>query len=250
MKRFGAAAAIVGFLPLFWASHSQAADVKVYGSTSFKAVLDELGPQFEKATENKLVFAIGPAATLKTQIDQGADFDVAILTLQLMDTLASAGKLDPASRVTIARAGLGVVVGASAAKPDISTDESLKQALLNAKSIGYNGVGSSRASVEAAFGKLGVADAIKSKIHLLDVSAPVAVGKGEVEMGLGPVSEALLVSGVQVAGFFPADVQTYLLLAGGVSSSSRSASAARALLEFLRSPAAGPVLKSKGMEPS
>lgn len=249
MKRFGAVLAAVGFLLPFLSSHSQAADVKVYASTSFKAVLDELGPQFEKATENRLVFTIGPAATLKTQIDQGADFDVAILTLPLMDTLAGAGKFDPASRVTIARAGLGVAVRAGAAKPDVSTDEALKQALLNAKSIGYNGVGSSRASIEATFGKLGIADAIKSKIHLLDVSAPVAVGKGEVEMGLGPVSEVLLVSGVQVAGFFPADVQAYLVLAGGVSNGSRSAGAARALLEFLRSPAAGPVLKSKGMEP-
>jgi molybdate transport system substrate-binding protein len=245
-RAIGACAAVG--LALF-AAQVQAADIKVYASTAVKAVLDEVGPQFERATENKLVFTIGPAGTMKTQIDQGADFDVSILTPPLTDALASTGKIDPASRATVARAGLGVAVRADAAKPDVSTDDALKHALLNAQSIGYNGVGASRVGIEAMMGKLDIADALKPKIKLLNTSAPEAVAKGDIEMGLGPVSEILPVAGAQAAGYFPADMQSYLVFTAAVSSASKNADAAKALIKFLTAPAMAPVLKAKGMEP-
>jgi molybdate transport system substrate-binding protein len=233
----------------FLAVQAQAAELKVFASTAVKAVLEELGPQFEKSTGNKLVFTFDPAAKLKTQIDQGAAVDVAVLTASLNDALATAGKLDPASRMTVARAGLGVAVRAGAPKPDVSTAAALKQTLLNAKSIGYNGVGASRAGTEAMLAKLGIADQVKSKVKLLDVSAPIAVAKGDVEIGLGPVSEVLPVAGAQLAGPYPADVQAYLVFTAGVASASKDADAAKALIQFLAGPAAAPVLKAKGMEP-
>jgi molybdate transport system substrate-binding protein len=249
MKLHRAIVAIIGFgLPLLTA-HAQAAELKVYASTAVKSVLEELAPQFEKATENKLVFSFGPAAVLKTQIDQGAAFDVAILTAPLTDGLANAGKVDAATRATIARAGLGVAVPAGAAKPDVGTAEALKRTLLNAPSIGYNGVGASRAGTEAMLNKLGIADELKSKIKLLEKSAPEAVAKGEVEIGLGPISEILPVAGVQLAGPFPTDLQSYLVFAAAVSSASKDADAAKALIKFLAAPAAAAVLKAKGMEP-
>src|SRR5215831_6670500 len=89
---------------------AQAAELKVYASTAVKAVLEELGPQFEKATGDKLVFTFGLSSAVKKQIDEGAAFDVVILTPALLDGLAAAGKIDPASRVAIARVGSGVAV--------------------------------------------------------------------------------------------------------------------------------------------
>jgi molybdate transport system substrate-binding protein len=242
------AAIAAAALPLL-AVQAQAAELKVFASTAVKAVLEELGPQFEKATGNKLVFTFDPAAKLKTQIDQGDAVDVAILTASLNDALAGTGKLDPASRTTVARAGLGVAVRAGAPKPDVSSANALKRTLLNAKSIGYNGVGASRAGTETMLAKLGIADQVKSKVKLLDVSAPIAVAKGDVEIGLGPVSEVLPVAGAQLAGPYPADLQSYLVFTAGVSSASKNADAAKALIKFLAGPAAAPVLKSKGMEP-
>jgi molybdate transport system substrate-binding protein len=229
--------------------HAQAADIKVFSSTALKAVLDELGPQFEKATENKLVFTIGPAAALKSQIDQGAAFDVAILTGPLLDGLAAAGKIDPATRAAIARSGLGVSVRAGTAKPDVATAEALKRTLLNAKSIGFNGQGASRAGIEAMFVKLGIADDLKSKITLLQTSAPVAVAKGDVELALSPISEVVAVSGAEVAGPVPAEYQSYLVLSAAVSAATKNADAAKSLIKFLTAPSAAPVLKTKGMEP-
>jgi molybdate transport system substrate-binding protein len=250
MKSYrGIAFAMAGLsLPLA-SLQAHAAEMKVLASTAVKSVLEQVSPLFEKATGNKPVFSFGPAAVLKGEIDKGATFDVAILTAPLTGALVKSGKIDAATSATIARAGLGVAVRAGAAKPDVSTDAALKAALLNARSIGYNGVGASRGGSETMINKLGIADALKSKIKLLDVSAPVAVAKGEVDMGLGPISEVLPVAGAQLAGPFPADLQSYLVFAAGASSVSKNAGASKLLIEYLASPAVAPVLKSKGMEP-
>ena len=104
MKIQRVVAVMIGIVLPLLAAGAQAAELKVYASTAVKAVLQELGPQFEKATGNQLVFTFGPAAVMKKQIDEGAAFDVAILTPALTDGLATAGKIDPASRVAIARA--------------------------------------------------------------------------------------------------------------------------------------------------
>lgn len=240
---------ITGLALLLASLQAHAAEMKVFASTAVKSVLEQVGPQFEKETGNKLVFSFGPAAVLKGEIDKGATFDVAVLTAPLNGALVKSGKIDAGTSATIARAGLGVAVRAGAAKPDVSTDAALKDALLKAKSIGYNGVGASRGGSEAMINKLGIADALKSKIKLLDESAPLAVAKGEVDMGLGPISEVLPVAGAQLAGPFPADLQSYLVFTAGASSASKNASAAKLLIDYLKSPAAAPVLKSKGMEP-
>ncbi|MGB6749595.1 MAG: substrate-binding domain-containing protein [Xanthobacteraceae bacterium] len=243
----GGIAALAGLILALAAAQAQAADIKVFSSTALKAVLDELGPQFEKATGTKLVFTIGPAAAMKSQIDQGAAFDVA--TPPLLDALAAAGKVDPATRAVIARSALGVSVRAGAPKPDVGTTDALKRTLLNAKSIGFNGQGASRAGIEAMFAKLGIADNVKPKIKLLDVSAPLAAAKGDVELALSPVSEIVAVSGAQLAGPVPADFQSYLVLSGAVAADSKDAGAAKALIKFLTAPSTATVLKAKGMEP-
>ena len=137
-------AVMIGIVLPLLGTGAQAAELKVYSSTAVKAVLEELGPQFEKATGDKLVFTFGLSSAVKKQIDEGAAFDVAVLTPALIDGLA-AGKIDPASRVAIARVGSGVAVPAGSPKPDVSTAEALKRTLLQAKSIGFTGVGVSRA---------------------------------------------------------------------------------------------------------
>jgi molybdate transport system substrate-binding protein len=231
-------------------TQAHAAQLKVLASTAMKDALERLAPEFEKATGNMLVFTFGPAADLKKQIEGFAPFDVAILTPILTDDLATSGKLDAMSSVRIARVGSGVSVPAGQPKPDLSTVEALKDTLLKAKSIGFNGNGASRAGNEALLQKLGIANAVKSKVKLLDKPAPVAVGAGEVEVGLGPMSEIPLVPGVQVAGPYPASLQTYLIFSGSVSVASQDATAARTLLKFLISPAAAPAYRASLMEPA
>jgi molybdate transport system substrate-binding protein len=249
VKTHRAIAVLIGLsLPLL-AAHAQAADLKVFSTTAFKGVLEDLGPQFEKATENKIVFTFAPTAALKTQIEQGAAFDVAVLTLAVNDALAAEGKITGAPRSTIARAGMGVSVRHGEPKPDVSTVEAFKRALLSAKSIGFNGQGASRAGFEALFNKLGIAEALAPKIKLLQGGAPEAVAKGEAEIGLSPVSEILPTPGADLAGPLPADIQSYLVLTAGIAAASKETAAADAFIKFLTTPAATTVLKAKGMEP-
>ncbi len=249
MKR-GTSIAIILTLSALVAARADAADLQVFSSTALKSVLETLGAQFEKSTGDKLVFTLAPAAVIKTKIDQGAAFDVAIVTPPLLDALVKAGKVDAKTRAVIARSGLGVSVPAGAPKPDVSTPEALKRALANAKSIGFNGQGASRAAVEAIFAKLGMTEALKPKIKLLTGSAPDAVAKHEVELALSPISEIIAVPGAQLAGALPAQNQWYLVLTGAVSAGSTAPERAKALMQFLTAPSALPVLKANGMEPA
>jgi molybdate transport system substrate-binding protein len=100
-------------------------------------VFEELGPQFERLSGHKLVFTWGEAARLKTQIEKGTDFDICILAVSGIDDLIKQGKIAAATRTPLARSGIGVAVRKGAPKPDISTTEAFKRALLNATSIGY-----------------------------------------------------------------------------------------------------------------
>jgi molybdate transport system substrate-binding protein len=140
MKTQGVIAAIAGLVLPLLSGQAQAAEIKVLASTAVKTTLEELGPQFEKATGNKVEFDFAPAAILKTKIDQGTAFDVAILTVPVTDSLAGAGKIDTA-RTTIAHSGIGVAIHKGAPKPDISTTEAFKRTLLDAKSVGFTAAG-------------------------------------------------------------------------------------------------------------
>jgi molybdate transport system substrate-binding protein len=249
MKSHWVAGLVSGFTWLILVTRADAAEIKVLSSTALKGVLLDVGPQFEEATHNKLALTFGPAAAIKTQIDQGAVFDVAILTVPLTDTLVAAGKIDGSTRMIVARGGLGVAIRAGEPKPEISTPESFKRMLLNASSIGYNGQGASRAATDEVFVKLGIAEDLKRKIKLGQTTASESVIHGDVAVGLGPISEILSSSGVEFVGPFPTEVQWYLVLPAGVATASENREGASALIKFLTSPAVGSVLKAKGMEP-
>jgi molybdate transport system substrate-binding protein len=213
-----------------------------------KTALEELGPQFEKATGNKVAFTIGPAAVLKKQIDQGAVFDVVILTTPLTDSLAGEGKVDT-TRIAIAHAGIGVAIQKGAPKPDISTAEAFKRALLNAKSVGLSAAGASGVYLKTLFEKLGIADELKPKLKLLQGAAGEAAANGEVEIGLTQISEILPYANAELVGPLPSDIQSYTYFSAAVSATTKEADAARAFVKFLAAPAALAVIKAKGMEP-
>jgi molybdate transport system substrate-binding protein len=248
MKTQGVIAAIVGLaLPLL-AGQAQTAEIKVLASTAVKTTLEELGPQFEKATGNKVEFDFAPAAILKTKIDQGTAFDVAILTVPVTDSLAGAGKIDTA-RTTIAHSGIGVAIHKGAPKPDISTTEAFKRTLLDAKSVGFTAAGATGAYLKTLFEKLGIADELKPKLKLLQGAAGEAAANGDVEIGMTQISEILPYANAELVGPLPSEVQSYTYFSAAVSAASREADVAKAFIKFLAAPAALAVIKAKGMEP-
>src|SRR5579863_8309928 len=244
MKIQGVMAAIAGLALSL--QTAQAAEIKVLASTAVKTTLEALAPQFEKATGNKVDLTFAPASVLKEKIDQGTAFDVAILTTPIIDGLAGTGKVDTA-RSAIAHSGIGVAIHKGAAKPDITTKEAFKHALLDAKSVGFTAAGATGAYLKTLFEKLGIAEELKPKLKLLPGAAGEAVANGEVEIGMTQISEILPYPGAELAGPLPADIQSYTYFSAAASSTSKEADAAKAFIKFLAGTDALPVIKAKGM---
>jgi molybdate transport system substrate-binding protein len=251
MKIHHAIVAVAALLAMpLVARPAQTAELKVFESNALKAVMDELGPQYEKATENKLVPTVGTTAELRALIDKGETFDVAILTKPALDDLAKQGKVAAAPLVSIGRVGIGAAVRKGAAKPDFSTTEAFKHAMLSAASVGFTKQTPTAANMKVLFDKLGIADQMQGKIKLLDVVVSEAISKGEVEIGLTQMSEIVPHAGIiEPVGPLPPEIQTYTVFGAGVAPGTKNHDAAATLVDFLTSPAAVPVFKAKGMEP-
>jgi molybdate transport system substrate-binding protein len=235
---------------LVWSSSADAAEIRVLCSNGLKAVMEDLAPQFERATGHKIVVKFGLAAGFKQQIEAGEAFDLAVLTPPLIDDLVKQGKLAAGSRAVIARTGLAIMIRAGARKPDVSTTEAFKRALVGAKSIAFAKEGASGVAFAALIPRLGIADALKAKLKPTSTGEEVneLVVRGDAEFGVLPLSEILGVRGADLGGMFPADVQTYITMGAAVSSSAKQGAAARELIKFLTAPTSLPAIKAKGME--
>jgi len=228
-----------------------AAEINVFCTNGVRAVVEELLPQFEKATGTKVVISFEPSTQIKKRIDAGETFDVAFMTTPLIDEAIKAGKLQFESRRFIARSGLGLSIRSGAKKPDIGSVDAFKKTLVAAKSITYATQGASAAPFEALMAKLGIESQVKPKYNLRNTAAQVgeAVASGAVEIGVAPVSEILPVKGVELLGPLPAELQSYVVMAAGVGTGAKEGAAAAELVKFLKSPDHVPVIKAKGMEP-
>ena len=249
INSLGAAAKIGFVILLAQGLAAEAAEVKLMSANPMTEVMKELGPQFERATGHKLVIQYEVASVVKKRIDAGETFDVAILLPPLIEDLIKQGKIDVGTRADIARAGMGVGVRAGAPKPDISSVEAFKHALLNARSVAYSKVGASGVYFLGLLERLGIAEEMKPKLKPTpaDTLAKV-VPNGEVEMIVVPIS-VILVPGAELVGPLPSELQTYINFVAGVGTGAKEPNAAQALIKFLTSPAAAQVLKVKGMEP-
>jgi molybdate transport system substrate-binding protein len=252
MMRHCLTATAVGFAMLLGAGTTAgAAEIKVIASNAMKTVLEELAPAFEKSTEHKVVVQWGAAAPLKIEIEKGAAFDLTILTVGGIDDLIKQGKLAAATRAVLANSGAGVAVRKGAPKPDISTVEAFKRALLNAKSVAYVEQGGTGIYLKALLPRLGIADALKSKLVILPPENPAAhaIANGEAEIGMTQISEILPYAGAELVGPFPAEIQLVTSFAAAVGTSAKQAAPAQALLNFLKAPSAAAVFKAKGLDP-
>jgi len=242
------AAVLLGHL-LFPAAALQAAEIRVLASNGIKAAMEALEPQFERASGDTLTIEFSTAATLKQRIESGEAFDVAILTDDAITDLIRSGKLAPATRAELAAVGIGVGYRKGAAKPDVRTAASLKQALLNAEAIAYTGNGASRPAIDKMIAGLGIGHQLESKSHLVGPGqAPGSVAKGESDLVLTLISEILPEPGVELAGPLPSEFQAYLGMAAASGTKTGNTPAAQALIKFLDGPAAAAMYKAKGME--
>ncbi len=230
---------------------AQAAEIRVLSSNAVKSVLEELKPQLEKATTNTIAFTFDTAAALKGQIENGAAFDLAILTDAGIDDLVKQGKMKSAMRAAFVRSGVGVAIRKGAPRSDISTTEAFKHTLLAAKSVGIVEQGASGIYLKDLFKRLSIADNLKQTLKMVapDVGAGGAVAKGEIEIGLTQIAEILPHAGAELLGPLPPEIQLNTDFAAGVGTNAKEPEGANAVIKFLSTPAAASVITAKGLLP-
>jgi molybdate transport system substrate-binding protein len=225
------------------------AEIHIWTARAIAMVLEEVGPQFERASGHRLSVYSDLPVDFEKRLKAGDPLDVLISGSAPVDQWVKEGKLIAATRTDIARSGIGVEVRAGARKPDISSVEAFKRALLNAKSIVYLRVGSG-IYVHGLLQRLGIAEAVMPKVTRpeSDIVSEL-VAKGEVELGMVVITQILTTPGVELAGPLPAEIQSYVAFAAGISVNSKAPDVAKQLITFLTGTAI-PVIKAQGMEPA
>jgi molybdate transport system substrate-binding protein len=228
---------------------AQAAELKVLAGGSMTASLNELGPRFERATGHKLTLVFDSTPNL-IKAATSAPFDLGVVPVDVMKDAAARARFAPGPTIDIARVGYGVAVRAGAPKPDVSTPDALKATLLKAQSIATIPESAAGAYVLQVFGRLGIADAMKAKTKPQTATGqiPQAVAKGDAELGIF-LTNVLIAPGVELAGPFPAELQNELVFTAAVAADSKEAAAAKAFIDYLKTPEAAAAMKAKGVTP-
>ncbi len=232
-------------------------EVKVLATTAMKTAFDELAPLFERATGHRVVAGFGPSGQIERRIGEWEAADVAILTSAAARDMASRGKVLAASVVDIARSSLGVAVQRGAPRPDLSSAESFKRALLAAKSVAVSrpvGAGLSGAHMAKVFEELQIAKAMEAKLKYGTGGVSGLVGlilaRGEAELGVQQIAELRAVPDIDFVGPLPMPLQSVTSFVAAILASAQRAEAGRKLIAFLTSEAAKRVIAAKGLEPS
>ena len=234
-----------------------ASDIKVLSTTAMKTVFDELGPQFEHATGHRIDATFGPSLQLEKRLGDGEAADMAIVSLAGAKDLVAQGRIVAGSVVDLCGSALGVAVPKGAPKPDLSSVEGFKRALLAAKAIACSkpvGGGQSGVHMAKVFAQLGIADAMQAKAKYGGGGPSGLVGlivlRGEADIGMQQMAELMAVPGIDVAGPLPAELQNVTPFVAATPTNAAQAAAGRAVIAFLTTPAAKAVIKAKGLEPS
>jgi molybdate transport system substrate-binding protein len=244
----------IGAVTTLWlAGATQAAEVHVMISGGLAPAYNALVPEFEKATGNKVVTAYGPSMgttvnAIPMRLDRGEPADVLILVGYALDDLVKKGKA--ANRIDLVNSKIGVAVKAGSPKPDISSTEAVKRALLAAKSVAYSDSASGVYISTEMFKTLGIVDEMKDKAKKIPAT-PVAeiVARGDAELGLQQLSELKAVSGIDIVGLLPESLQKVTVFSAGIASASKEPEAGKALIKFLASPTARKTIVDSGLEP-
>jgi molybdate transport system substrate-binding protein len=232
-----------------------AAEVRVMISGGMTAAYKALVPEFERATGHKVLTAYGPSMGTTTnaipvRLERGEPADVLIMVGYALGDLVKKGKVVADSTVDLVKSPIGVAVKSGTPRPDISSADAVKRALLAAKTIAYSDSASGVYVSTEMFAKLGILDAMKDKARKIPAT-PVGeiVAHGDAELGFQQISELKPVEGIDIIGPLPDALQQITVFSAGIASVSKEPDAGKALIKFLASPAARPELVKSGMDP-
>ena len=239
-----------GALIMTSAASLQAAELKVIAGGSMTASLNALAAPFEKATGHKLSIHFDSTPNIIARVNSGTPFDVVVVPVDVFKDAAAKARFAPGPTIDIARVGYGVIVRAGAPKPDISTPDAFKKALLAAPSIAFLPASAAGAYVTKVFERLGIAEEMKAKTKVQAAPAQIAPAVARGEAGLGVfLTNVLIAPGVELVGPFPGELQQELVFTSAVAADTKEADAAKALIDYLKTQEATAIIKAAGMTP-
>lgn len=211
-----------------------------------------LADDFTKQTGTKVVFDTGTAGQVQKKVESGDTADVIVASAAVMDALERQGLIRPKTTSIVARAGIGVAVRAGAPKPDISTPEKFRAAMLAAKSVIYTDPASGASSgiaTASVFRRLGISGQMMAKTTLQPGGRTAErVASGEIDLAIQNISELLPVKGIAIVGPLPADLQTYTVYAAGIGAKSADTKTAQAFISYMTRAQARPRWTEGGLE--
>jgi len=224
--------------------------VRLLSTLAFMGAIRRLAEPYRTATGTHIEADFAPTLALLKRLRGGEEADVLILTREGIDELIADGSVAAESKVDLARSYVGLAVKAGRAHPDISSEAALRATLLAARSVAYSRVGASGIFFVDLIGRMGIAETINARASIVPSGFTAErLVTGEADIAIQQVSELKLVSGIEVVGPLPRELQTPAPFSGGRLAASRRAAEADRLLRYLASPEAAPVLRESGLEP-
>lgn len=226
-------------------------EIKGISSMATRLVLADLVDAFQRRSDVRVAIESVGGVDAAKRVQAGEAFDVVFLASDAIDKLIAAGRVQAGSRVDLVRSGVAVAVRAGAPKPDISTEDAVRQAVLRARNISYS-TGPSGVALAKLFERWGIAGQIKDRIVTAPPGVPVGslVAKGEVELGFQQLSELMNLEGITVLGPLPPAIQIITTFSAGVCVGTLQAAAVRAMLDDMNSPEASAIKRRHGMDPA
>lgn len=225
--------------------------LKLISSMATKTLLVDLAEAWRAVSPRPLAIESVGGVDAAKRVQAGEAFDAVVLASNAIDQLAAAGHVLTGSRVDLVRSGVSVAVQAGAPRPDIGSEEAVKQAVLAAPSLAYS-TGPSGVALVQLFERWGILDEIRPRIVQAPPGVPVGslVARGEVALGFQQLSELIHLAGISVVGPLPPAIQVTTIFSGGVAATSREPALVRELLAFMAAPAQAALQRKQGMEPA
>ena len=223
--------------------------LKLLSSMATRELLNELVAEYERKTGQPVTAEAAGGVDVAKRVRAGEAVDVVVLSSTAIDSLIAAGSLLPDSRIDLVKSGVAIAVRAGVSQPDVASEEAVKRAVLNAKTLSYS-TGPSGVYLEKLFQRWGILEEIRSRIVVPPPGVPVGslVAGGTVELGFQQLSELMSLPGIEVIGPLPPEIQTITLFSGGISPGCERPELARALLDYMALPSVASVKQRFGME--
>ncbi len=224
--------------------------IKGISSMATRLLLAELVAGFQQHADVRVeIESVGGVDAAK-RVQAGEALDVVVLASDAIDKLVAAGHLRADSKADLVRSGVAVAVRAGAPRPDISSEEAVRAAVLGARSISYS-TGPSGVALAKLFERWGIAADIQSRIVQAPPGVPVGalVARGEVELGFQQLSELLPLDGITVLGPLPPAIQVTTIFSAAIATTSAQPDAVRTLLNYMASPETAAMKRAQGMDP-